>query len=624
LRIAYDNLLDAAFTITPLTEETLYEATKVQDQRLTTQWRTTAATDQTIIFSATSDTIVGGNIGLVTGSSATNLVTDPENLTSANWITTNSVITTVESILGYPAYKVTSVAGGSAGIVNSANGISVASQQTVVFIARKDSTDTAKCQIFNASSVSEIMIMDIAFAAKTVTYSTGAASNVAPEWIDDDTVRIFAKPASASVGNAINIQLFADKDNGAGESAIYSAPFVIDNTFPVPFVETSRAAVDTNYAQRLPPSGKFIIDCEFKPFFPFDVGANRGIGGWNVNGNTFLQMLYAQSSDKILLNWMDGTATRTLSSNAFVASTLNKYIRLTASLDLSVVAAASDLYVDNVLVASAFSAIKDVLTSSTFTTLELGLIGGGSYFDGIFRRFHVYGGNFASAESITTEATMDSALDKRQLVFAQDFQNQFNLDTVAIMGHNIGEGAAIKVELNDWDEWNYTDGSGSSIIQEVLTWDDETILKMFTKVKRQYARFTISDPNNDDGILKIGRIWGGPFLDISPSSLDDFRVIKKRSDRNIYGINRQKWSDVGVGWRQFELTFPRTEATMLNSIQTMYDEVGNHSSFLYMNFDLLRSWPIIEPLYCSIVGDITFGHRGRQKYTYGITIEEDK
>jgi hypothetical protein len=147
---------------------------------------------------------------------------------------------------------------------------------------------------------------------------------------------------------------------------------------------------------------------------------------------------------------------------------------------------------------------------------------------------------------------------------------------------------------------------------------------MFTKVKRQYVKFTINDPNNDDTILKIGRIWAGPYLDIDPSSLDDFKVSKKRSDHNIYDRDRAKWSDIGIGWRRFDLIFPRTATTMIEKIQTLYDEVGNHSSFIFCNFDSIRDYEIVEPMYCSINGEIEFSHRGRQKYTYRLTLEEDR
>jgi hypothetical protein len=627
MRIAYSNLFDNAASITPSTETTLYEATMVQDQRLTTQWRTTAATDQTIIFAASADTIVGGNIGLVTGSAATNLVNDPENMTSGDWALGGGAPgsrATATSILGVPAYKMTSGNGtGTAYLYNTVS-VTATGQQVISIVARYSDSDDCKIFLWDASEAEVLVNLDIDFTDKSLAYNIGTEA-MAPVWIDDRTVRVFAKGAASSVGNNVQTWLFPDKDSSANMSTIFSAPMVIDNTYPVPYVETTRAAVATTHATRVPPSGKFIVDCEFKLFSPFDLVAEEGIWSWYTSVAQHLYLEYIFTTDTFNVTWKDGGAQRTLSTGAMDAATLNVYNRITADLNLSVSDAdASTLYLNGVAVDSAWSAANDILSASTFTTLEQGTFAGDNRADAIFRFLRIYGGNFATAETITTTAQLDTALANRQLVFAQDSQNQFNLDTVAIMGHNISEDAAIKVELNDWDEWNYTDGSGSSIIQEVLTWDDETILKMFTKVKRQYVKFTINDPNNDDGIIKIGRIWGGPYLDISPSSLDDFTVTKKRSDRNIYGINRQKWSDTGVGWREFNLSFPRTEATMLNSIQTMYDEVGTHSSLIFANFDTLRSWPIVEPLYCSIVGEITMRHRGRQKYEYSLRLEEDK
>ena len=109
MRILYDNKIDdlAASRITALTANPLYAATNVIDERLTTQWWSTAATSQTMIFNAGSDAIVGGNIGLVTGSAATNLVTDPEDYTTANWTKTNVVVTTAGTVLGMQLNKVT-------------------------------------------------------------------------------------------------------------------------------------------------------------------------------------------------------------------------------------------------------------------------------------------------------------------------------------------------------------------------------------------------------------------------------------------------------------------------------------------------------------------------------------
>ena len=63
---------------------------------------------------------------------------------------------------------------------------------------------------------------------------------------------------------------------------------------------------------------------------------------------------------------------------------------------------------------------------------------------------------------------------------------------------------------------------------------------------------------------------------------------------------------------------------MIEKIQTMYDFSGNHSSMIFMNFDTLKDYKIVLPVYCSIDGDVTFGHRGRQKYVYSLNLEEDR
>ena len=621
MRIAYRNLLDQlpSAQVVPSTETVLYEAVNVQDQRLEgTQWWTTSPTSQTIIFGASTDTIVGGNIGLVTGSSVTNLVTDPEDMESGNWSDTNATISAADNIVGYPAFKVLADSA-SAAYVQSANILSTTSQQTITVTARLGSGSDGRIVLLNASTVSNIFQAEIAFATKVITYTTGAASMPA-QWIDDDTVRVFGEAVGSSVGNVMQTLLYADKDAGDAEYVIYSAPMVIDNTYPVPYVATSRTVISTQTSYRMPPSGKFIVDMEFKPFFPFDTPASPPIFGWYIDAAHHLWSRYNASTDAYRVFWQDGGTQRFLTSSAFTV--LGSNTRMTLSLDLTTGNTTGPaLYIDNALEDSAWNDAADVLASSGFTVLGIGQLNA-TYFDGIFRRFRVYGGIFP--DTYTTEAEVDTELAKHELLLDQTYQEQFNFDTVAIMGHNISEGAAITFEANDWDEWNYTDGSSSSIIQHTLAWDDETILKMITKTKKTYAKFTINDPNNDAAQLKIGRIWLGPYIDIDPSSLDDFKVVKKRSDRNQYSRNRNKWSDKGVGWRRFELTFPRSGTTMIEKIQTMYDFSGNHSSMIFMNFDTLREYRIVSPVYCSIDGDVGFGHRGRQKYVYGLALEEDR
>ena len=140
----------------------------------------------------------------------------------------------------------------------------------------------------------------------------------------------------------------------------------------------------------------------------------------------------------------------------------------------------------------------------------------------------------------------------------------------------------------------------------------------------QYWRFNLSDSSAASNYVEMGRPWLGTKIDIDPSSMYNFSVTKKRSDMVTYGRDRQKYATEGVGWRHFSLSFPRTGSSALTNILTMYDTVGNHSSVIFSNFNTTRSYTLVEPCYCSIVGDLDFSHARAQKYTYSLNLEEDR
>jgi len=194
------------------------------------------------------------------------------------------------------------------------------------------------------------------------------------------------------------------------------------------------------------------------------------------------------------------------------------------------------------------------------------------------------------------------------------------VDTVAILGHNLSGSAAVTIEAHTSDSW------GTPALSAItLTYDAGAILKYLTAAQTfQYWRFILDDPNNTDGYVEVGRPWLGEYLAIDPSSLDSFTVTKKRSDTVTYGRDRQKYATEGVGWRQFDLSFPRTGGTSLTSILTMVDTVGNHSSLIFSNFNELRTFEIVEPCYVSLTSDVAFQHTHFMKFTYNLTLEEDR
>lgn len=194
-----------------------------------------------------------------------------------------------------------------------------------------------------------------------------------------------------------------------------------------------------------------------------------------------------------------------------------------------------------------------------------------------------------------------------------------NVNTIAIIGHNLTASATLTIEANAADSW------GSPSVSTSLTYIDGPIIKYLSSSESyRYWRLSIDDATNTDGYISLGVVWLGEYLTIDPASLLNFSVTKVRDDTVVYGRGRQKYASVGVGWRRFDLSFPRTGGTMLTSIQTMYDTVGNHTSCIFANFDDLRTYPLVEPVYCSIVGDLDFNHSSRMQFEYSLVLEEDK
>jgi len=234
----------------------------------------------------------------------------------------------------------------------------------------------------------------------------------------------------------------------------------------------------------------------------------------------------------------------------------------------------------------------------------------------------------------------------------------YKINTIALLGHNLDSSATISVAFNYINDWtnppvthtlSYNNGiilkfidtpvyvgtteieNANELTSDVITVDfittesgDFLITESGDFIIRQdkyaFAKVSITNTNT----IQLGRIWMGDYLQITPSSLLDFKVTKKRSDINIYGKDRQKISIPGVSWRRIELSFPVTSNDMINNVYTMYKTVANNKSIIFCNFDTIRGYPLVEPLYCSFNNSLSFKHSESMKFSYELSLEEDK
>jgi len=195
--------------------------------------------------------------------------------------------------------------------------------------------------------------------------------------------------------------------------------------------------------------------------------------------------------------------------------------------------------------------------------------------------------------------------------------NNLSVNTVSILGHNLTPSTTIKIEANNTNNWT------DPIISEDLCFsgNDKPILKFLSdNYIYKYWRFYFYGQAN----ISIGRLWLGKYITITPSSLLDFTVTKKRNDIVDHGIGRQKYASIGINWKQFNLKFPSSDYFMIKQIEYLYDTVGNYKSIIFCNFDDLMNYELVHPTYCSINGDMSFDHDKRMKFSYELELEEEK
>jgi hypothetical protein len=197
-----------------------------------------------------------------------------------------------------------------------------------------------------------------------------------------------------------------------------------------------------------------------------------------------------------------------------------------------------------------------------------------------------------------------------------DLESAREVNTMAIIGHNISTSATIILSANSSNTW-------PGAVTETISVNKNMILKFFSSHTYQYWKIDIDDPTNTDGYISIGRIYLGDYITVDPSSVLDFNITKKRDDNITYGRGRQKFSSVGTGWRKFTMQFPSTNYAMVKKIEDLTDKVGLHTSFIFCNFDTNRDFQIVEPCYCSLSKEITFNHEKNMKFKYSLELEED-
>lgn len=603
MRIAYNNIIDdlTSTSISALTEETGYEITNVQDQRLTTKWKTSSATEQNVIFTLDTFPTYPDNVSGQTYFQHFDTATVDSwiaSLTATNetvFATTSNLIikATTDTVYSYlQAYRAQAWTTAQTLIIKTEYDADISSIQYY------NGTSFTSMTLVNDNDVNYFaeasMVHGSTYSVLTIRYNYASTAIAATKTIPIDYIYL---------GNGKYDFALEDLSGNGMDGTCYDV---------VPGQEGLHFNGINSYVSlditKFNHTGAFSFSCKIEGKVR---SARQDIfvrGAVSPNSGIFL-FLTANNRPNIRIS-VDGTATADLTADAGTECTTD--CKLTFAYKPS---AYMRIYKDGVLIKETTSSVPGLAYYSASQVMTLGVMAGQPvWYSGFLDDITLYKRELTDAEIAHIAAGESFITENDGLVGKWNANDGLGVNTSAILGHNINTGTQVKIQASDNNYWT------DLPVDETLTVNPETILKFLDDTYYyKYWRFYFSG----QGDLEIGRLWLGEYLTIDPSSLLDFKVTKKRSDTVIHGKNRQKWASEGVGWRRIEMNFPPTEETMIRKLTNFYSDVRNHSSFIFMNFDSIREYALVEPIYCSIDGSLGFTHDNRMKFSWSLNIEEE-
>jgi len=606
VRILYSNQWDL-YSLTESQEDASYPVENTQDIRLAKVWRTETANAASIV-------IDGGGENLEVFQATENLVSDPEDLTTANWTKINC--TAALGNIYYDGKRFTEITltddGGyiTQSIVFTNNTV----KGMTVTVRRGNGTNTEILLRDHDDGLAVKLNLSINWDTRVITESTGVV--VIADWKDEYIVQI----------TAYSLAVIATNDNkiwfrGASNGDWFHVTAVQLENLPygTVYTSTNRAANHPDETFEMP--SKFTIDMIVKSWFRFDTGSEKRYLSFYIDATHRFFIRYSHDNDKISMYWIDGTNIRSIHSQQFDEGTnytnINQKIRIIASVDLTTGTTAGSRLIVEPLESGAineeteWSGAIDA-HSSTFSTLSIGHENDDLQADSQFEYIRIYAGTLVGTVGDSDDA--DALLAEKELILEKEYLVKITVDSAAILNHNLSADATIKIQGNDYDSWN------GPPLDETMTWRADTIVTFITEASYPFWRFSITDPNVSDGYFEVGRFFLGTYLQVDPASLVEWPETHVRNDQVMFSKSNQLYGDEGVGWKELHYKFPRSTDGMKESIETMWGSCGKFVPLIFLNYD--DTFTEVPPLYCVIREDIVFEHLANDFWKFDLSLRE--
>ncbi|MCP4343922.1 MAG: hypothetical protein GY795_00145 [Desulfobacterales bacterium] len=507
----------------------------------------------------------------------TNLVTDPTDLTTANWSEGNATATdSGETINGYKLWTVT---GDSVGTYRAIqNTAFVCTSDVIVFraIARKGNSDRSLMVLRNnttAANVAQIAISS--FSSKDISAGDGATL-LSSLWLDDDTVALvgLANTSSITIGDSLEIRVYSNGSVSDQTNTLWTQPQItqgLETRFP--FVNGTHLADVIDETFTMPD--RFIVDTTLSSNFQYNATPIHTIFEWTVSADIKARVDYEPISDVFRMVWDDNNF-QSMSSQQFDDGTsftnINQRIRFICSYN-TVSGGISDsrfivipLDSGSINEDSTWSGTPDV-KSSTFPTLSIGNTSGGNQADSEYEYLRVYEGLLVG--DVTTSADADALLKDKKILFDQTYQQKITATDLLIANSTINDGDTVLLQGNDVDSW----GTGTPLY-ETVAWSKNITQHNFTKSTYQYYRIFVNSSN----VIAIGRVYLGTRLippELSPTLIHN-RISASLKSRTISGQSNQ---DSRYFYSTVDVSYPAVTKAQKAVLISMFESVDVGTPF---------------------------------------------
>jgi len=269
---------------------------------------------------------------------STNLIKDPEDLTTSNWTNNNTTdLLTSIHVDGKRLTKITLTA--SSGSIKQ-DWTASAAYYSVQGILRRGDATSSGLVIWDdvGGTPTAKAIIGVTWTTDTVSETTG--SHFEHEWIDDDTVWFAVTTSSALTAATARVEIYIGESNG--DYHYITAVQLEQLPYPTPYIDRYRwptgvrPAVSPNYTVTMPE--KFVFKVKIRPWFTYDTTVYHRFFNWYIDDTHRFRLLYNPASDTVSVFWHDGGTERVLATEAFDDSgpnNINSEIILFGAIDLS-------------------------------------------------------------------------------------------------------------------------------------------------------------------------------------------------------------------------------------------------------------------------------------------------